>query len=992
MASKKIMKKIVLTLLLGISTVLAYGQGMWHPTAATFSQSGKTARGYYTLDVAAMKTALSQAGRNLRTQYATVELPTLSGQTEKFQVISMPVAEASLAAKYDLGSYAGTGVDDPQKYVRFSFSNGKLQAMIIKGEEYQFIDPVDPAQNLFGVFEKSSKNTGGKAFVCSTTENILSRDEIDKLYEQNRLYSDSFAGRVISGDKKYRTLRLALSVTGEYTRYFGGTLQGALTAMNATITRVNAVLERDLAIHLNMIDKPELIYTDPDTDPYSAASSGVAGAWNMELQKTLTNIVGEGNYDIGHLFGATGGGGNAGCLGCICVSPTVDANGIPNGKGKGSGFTSPADGKPFGDNFDIDYVAHEIGHQLGANHTFSHKLEGTGANQEPGSGSTIMGYAGITGALNDVQPHTDPYYHYFSIEQIQKVMQKATCDVETDLANNPPVINPLIDYTIPKGTAFVLTASAYDPDGDAITYTWEQADNAAVAINKNNIGTTATGPSFRSKTGTAIPTRYFPALPTVMNGVLRSPDTWESVSMVARKSNFAVTARDNFYSGGQTQTSTMAVNIGDDGPFAFTILSNKFYTDAPQTITWDVVNTDKAPYNVVAVSIDCTADNGTTWTTITPSTPNDGLEKVSIPASMIGKQVKFRVTALRNVFYAVSKAYDVFAAPAACDGKAPANITVVSVAPKGAVIQWDAVQKATYVVRYRQVGTTAWTEIKTDVPYIVLSGLWEERTYEIQVAAVCSNGTAGEFSAPVTFTTKSSVTYCTVAPPSAAEEYISNVTINSQSFDSKGGPGYVDNYQDPSKVIKLVAGSTNNKISVSKVWTDVVYNESVAAWIDFNRNGVFEASEKILSTPPSQETPVTGTFIVPSDVDINNTVRMRVIMRYKIQIGDDEACKTFKYGEIEDYKVAFEEGATLSTSTARGAAAARVYPNPAESVLYVSGLNAKAEYTIFDLSGKKVKQGTLTEGAAEVSALVKGVYILQVNDRDATQNFKFIKK
>ena len=82
--------------------------------------------------------------------------------------------------------------------------------------------------------------------------------------------------------------------------------------------------------------------------------------WNAQLQSTLTSIIGEANYDIGHMFGASGGGGNAGCIGCVCV----------NGS-KGSGITSPADGIPQGDNFDIDYVVHEVGHQLGANHTFS---------------------------------------------------------------------------------------------------------------------------------------------------------------------------------------------------------------------------------------------------------------------------------------------------------------------------------------------------------------------------------------------------------------------------------------------------------------------------------------------------------------------------------------------------------------------------------------------------------------------------------------------
>jgi hypothetical protein len=175
-----------------------------------------------------------------------------------------------------------------------------------------------------------------------------------------------------------------MSVTGEYTAYFGGTKALALAAINNTMTRVNGVFEKDFSARMVLIANNDLvIYTAAASDPYSAASG--MSSWNSQLQSTLTSVIGEANYDVGHLFGATGGGGNAGCIGCICV----------NGQ-KGSGYTSPADGIPSGDNFDIDYVAHELGHQFGGNHTFTTGNEGTGVHMEPGSGSTIMGYAGIT--------------------------------------------------------------------------------------------------------------------------------------------------------------------------------------------------------------------------------------------------------------------------------------------------------------------------------------------------------------------------------------------------------------------------------------------------------------------------------------------------------------------------------------------------------------------------------------------------------------------
>src|SRR5690606_5514181 len=167
---------------------------------------------------------------------------------------------------------------------------------------------------------------------------------------------------------------------------------------------------------------------------------------------------------IGHLFGQSGGNGNAGCIGCICENPANATS-----KAKGSAFTSST--VPQGDAFDIDYVAHEMGHQLGATHTFSMNLEGTGTNMEPGSGSTIMSYAGITNW--NVQNYADPYFHVASIVQVQQNLNAKACDVETPIANNPPSIQALPTYTIPKGTAFALTAVATDLENNPLTYTWE---------------------------------------------------------------------------------------------------------------------------------------------------------------------------------------------------------------------------------------------------------------------------------------------------------------------------------------------------------------------------------------------------------------------------------------------------------------------------------------------------------------------------------------
>ena len=855
----------------------------------------------YKLDINLLRSQLKNVqefGKNSKP--VVISIPTLDGMVEKFAVYSFPVVVKELADQYQLGSYSGVGINDPLKQIRFSLAPNDFQSMIIKNGEYQFIDPINTSKTVYGVHKKTV-NTGNRGFLCSMNENQLSKQQIENLYEQGKTFTNNPLDFSKSSDKKYRTLRLAMSVTAEYTTYFGG-VAGALTAINATLTRCNGVFEKDFALHLNLQNYPALIYTNASTDPYSPSATGSGGAWNTELQSTLTSVVGNANYDIGHLFGDSGGGGNAGCIGCICVNPTAA---VP--EGKGSGYTSPADGIPQGDNFDIDYVAHELGHQFGANHTFAHSLEGTGVNVEPGSGSTIMGYAGITGSSTDIQAHSDPYFHKVSIGQVQANLISKTCDVETAITNNPPVIAALPAYTIPKGTAFVLTASATDPENDPITYCWEEIDDASVTINKTNIGTTTSGGSFRSFNPVTSPTRYFPKFSSVMAGTLNNAlNTWESVSTVARTSNFAVTVRDNNANAAeqQTQFATQAITVGSAGPFIVTSTSG--YNNSASAVTWNVVTTTAAPYNVANVKIDYTTDNGATWVVLSASTPNDGTENFTFTGVTAGSTVKVRVSAIGNVFYAVGPM--TITTIATCSSAAPTNVVVSAITQTQANVTWGASTGATYEVRYRVVGSTTWTTVNVATNSYLITGLTESTQYEVQVANVCS-GVTGTFSASTLFTTLG-MTYCPIASTNTGDEYISQVKVTPTGgpavmTSDSGASFYTDYTTDPTRLVTLVLGSTGNALSVTKFWTSTQWNETVTVWIDFNRNGVFEdATEKVVSTPGNTVNPATGTFTVPTTAYGGPLpTRMRVIMKYSS--APTNACTGFTYGEIEDYAVKF---------------------------------------------------------------------------------------
>ena len=970
------MKKVItLALFIGMS-MGAFAQ--WTPTKFKGKQVDENVvfRSYYSLDLNAIRAQLANAqpsGQN--STPVIISLPTLEGKIERFSVYSAPVVVEELANQYQLGSYAGVGIDDPTKLIRFSTAPNDFQAMIMTGKgEYQFISPVDKAKTVYGVHPKTKK-TGDKPFLCSTEESLAQVQDIERL-AQSVPFSSNAADFSRSSDKKYRTLRLAMSVTGEYTQYHGGTVAGALAAINATLTRVNGVFEKDFALHLNLQNFPNVIYTDPNTDPYSPAAQ--MNNWNWQLQQTLTANVGEANYDIGHLFGASGGGGNAGCIGCICV----------NGS-KGSGYTSPANAVPMGDTFDIDYVAHELGHQLGANHTFSHALEGTGVNVEPGSGSSIMGYAGITGGPEtDVQQNSDAYFHRVSINQVQNNLTNKTCDIETPITgNNPPVIAALPSYTIPKNTAFVLEANVTDPENDPMTYTWEQVDNASVIINRTNLGTTSTGGMFRSVPPTNTPVRYFPKWESVLQGALTNVNnTWESVSQRNRNTNFAITVRDNNadVTKQQTASATQFIGVGNDGPFQVTSMYG--FSNVAQPITWDVANTNGGVYNTPNVKIDFTTDNGATWQMLAASTPNDGSENLQFPASVVDQDVIVRVSAIGNVFYAIKKVRVVNQVN--CGDGAVAGVLVSNTTTTTATVNWAPVVGAvSYVVEYKRNIDTTWTSTTSATNSITLTNLADGANYEVRVAAVCSNST-DTFSPNVPFTTLSSLNYCTPQAVYATDDHITNVTL--ANLNNNSGASQYSNYTtDGALTVNLVKGQTYT-ISVSKGWlSGTPKNDAVSVWIDWNRDGSFAITERVLAAPASTLSPVTATFTVPATANVGGVLRMRVTSNYYNSSTATiiNGCQVPTYGEVEDYSVVVSD--VLATSEVNNNNGIAIYPNPAVDVINVKNIKDKTNYTIHNAAGQLVQSGSVNDGKVNVSKLVKGAYVISFGEN---VSHKFVKK
>ena len=638
-----LMKCNLLTAILLVVTSLSFAQkqnAIWNATSkknnivALDSRMQLPENKLFDLNLVGLKSSLNNAparSANLKQSSTILSIPNADGVLEKYTVFENSNLDPALAARFpEIKSYIGVGIDNPTATAYFSVSPLGFKSMVLSGNKSAvFIEPISADLTTYTVYRKSDKAQSLTPFECTVID-VASPKITQSMARPN------------ADDAVLRTFRLAMSCTGEYTTYFGGTKALALAAINNSITRCNGVFEKDFGARLIIIANTDLvIYTNASTDPYSVSSS--MSQWNSQLQSTLTSVIGDTNYDIGHLFGATGGGGNAGCIGCICAS------------GKGSGITSPADGIPSGDNFDIDYVAHEIGHQMGANHTFTHSNEGSGVQMEPGSGSTIMGYAGITSL--DVQPHSDAYFHAISIQQVTNNIKAKTCSVNIATGNAIPTASAGLDYTIPKSTPFMLTATATDANGDALTYNWEEMDNQTTAAVPS--ATKTTGVNFRSYNSSNSPTRYFPRMASVLTGATTTAGselTVEALSSVARTLNFRVTVRDNRAGGPANNSDDMIVTVNATaGPFTVSSPNTavSYIGGSTQTVTWNVAGTTANNVNCANVDILLSTDAGTTWSTLLAATPNDGTQAVTIP-NTAGTSNRIMVKGSNHIFFDVS--------------------------------------------------------------------------------------------------------------------------------------------------------------------------------------------------------------------------------------------------------------------------------------------------------------------------------------------------
>ncbi|MFM5814168.1 reprolysin-like metallopeptidase [Aeromonas dhakensis] len=555
----------------------------------------------------------------------SLTLPLPDGGEVTFTLQAYDLLPADLAAKYpDIQVFKGHNPAAPVETGRFDLGPQGFHAMFTHQGKTVFVDPL--------------RNADGYAVYYQQDAYSRLEEEADKVIGSDA--SKALAHKVqVDGNVRKRYV-IAISAAGEYTQYHGGTVEAGLGAITTLLNRVNEVYQRDVAAEFQLASgNDNIIFTDPASDPFTNSDADVD--INSVVQAdALTK--GLGAFDIGHVVN-TGGGGLAG-LGVLCMAD------------KSAGMTGSA--KPEGDAFFIDYVAHEIGHQFGADHTFNGTTNSCGSGNreasqawEPGSGTSIMAYAGICGEEN-IQPHSDPYFHSKSIEQMRAHMATVpTCGTSIDLVNNAPQAAAGASRIIPANTPFVLKGAGADLDGDPLTYTWEQIDLGTESSSLATMVDDGSRPLFRFVSPTSSPERILPSLPSLLSGTLAKGEAWPTTN---RDLNFRLTVRDGKGGVASDDMKVQVVNTGS--AFRLTApLGVSLTPGASQAVSWDVAGTSLAPISCSKVDLLLTQNEGTSWSSLAVSQPNSGSATVTLPADL-ASAARLKVACSDNIFFAISPA------------------------------------------------------------------------------------------------------------------------------------------------------------------------------------------------------------------------------------------------------------------------------------------------------------------------------------------------
>lgn len=668
-----------------------------------------------------LRRAPKESATSAQSSESIIVLPMPDGTQSAYRFVEAPVMAPALAQKFPgLRTFVGQGLDDPAERVRFDVTPFGFHAQILSPRGAVYIDPLLRGDtNLHAVFYKRDYTRAADNFHCDTREEPAVRPLGPKAPNEG------------TQGQYPHTYRFACAATAQYTSFFGGAVAHGLAAIVTAVNRVNGIYETELGIRLELVpDEDRLIYTNAEKQPYSNAD---ATSLLSQNQSNLDAIIGDENYDLGQVLGTAAGG-----------LSFVGVVGLSGYKARGETGVYP----PTGDSFFVDYVAHEIGHEFGAFHVFNSSEEDCSGGSrygpsayEPGSGSTLMSYAGLCGGDN-LQAHSDPYYHFSSLEQIRSCLARNFGAAGSCPAGSAPSI-PLLSvaappsYTIPQGTPFILTAMANAPQEKKLTYCWEERDlGPAVPLGSPDNGLS---PLFRSFPPTQSPARAFPRWQEILG---KAHTLGEQLPETSRMLNFRVTVRDG--EGNLSSADTQIIVTSNAWPFAVTSPARHAKCSGTATVTWNVAGTDLLPINAANVNIWLSIDGGESFPLVlATNVPNSGACHVWLP-NLATSKARVKIQPVNNIFFAVSpgnftiqrsraalglglgrvpvKVYGLSSTGVegretnlrlASDNQAPVPFLQPASSPDGAMrITWNCIPGQTYQVQFKNsLSDAAWQNL-----------------------------------------------------------------------------------------------------------------------------------------------------------------------------------------------------------------------------------------------------------------------------------------
>lgn len=904
-----------------------------------------------------------------------IQLPNANGKLEKFLVKETSYLASGLSEKFPMiKSFSAQGVENPSSSAKISIGKDGVHAIIFSANGgTSYINPYTKDYKEYIIYKKSSLTSSKDEFLCKVEDAIQSKNSFPRQ-------------RRNANDGNLRTYRMAIACTGEYAQFHinnqgvSPTASDAekkaavLSAMNTTMTRVNSVYERDLAVRMIIVDNNDsLIFLDANTD---GLTNDDANTLIDESQVKCDDVIGNANYDIGHTF-STGAGGLAE-LNSVCAT---------NYKAKGVTGRS----RPIGDTYDIDYVAHEIGHQFGATHTFNNSCDGNRSNStavEPGSGSTIMGYAGICSP--DVQSVSDDYFHAVSIAQMWSHVQgTGSCATSTSTGNNAPTANAGNNVSIPKSTPFILKGQATDADGtSSLTYTWEQINNETATMSP--LPTNTGGPMFRSLSPSKSPNRYFPALSTVLSG--NTSTEWEVLPSVARELDFAFTVRDNHVGGGNSARDDIKINIIDTQPF---IINNQ-PTWAPNTtreIKWLVGDTNTAPINCQNVNIKLSTNGGTSFDVILiENTPNDGAETITLPNLAATNNAVLMIEAADNIFYNITSQFKIDTTPDFTLSNLSGNASICGTASNNIKFELDYLTSngfnedvtfsASEIPENSSISFDKKTVNSDSRIIVTIDNINNIPTGDHVITITASSNSLTK---SINLNVNKNNNICRSSGTTESQISITNVTFNDINNNSSKTTGY-SNFTDKNT---LVARGVSYDLSTT-INSDGNSNIKTFAWVDWNQNCVFDANESYDLTSN------TLSITVPEDALLGSTT-----MRISTKVNSNpNSCGLNFNGEVEDYTITVEESFATDNTLFNDL---KIGPTPTllNKKLTINFKVKDKKSTIirlFDFRGRLLetqKFSTISSQFNEEIQLTKaasGLYLLQVENAGKQVTRKIVVK